>query len=236
MEPFRFKQFTINHHKSSMKIGVDAVLLGAWAGLDPKSVLDVGTGCGIIALILAQRFPLAKIKAIDIDKNSIEEATENFNLSPWSHNISADLIDFQEIDILDKKYDLIVSNPPYFKSGIEKPSTPREIARHQGTLSIFSLIEKSPDILNENGRLSLIFPLEFYDKAISSALGSGFSVVRECRVKDNPKKQEKRVMIEFVKNHINSESKTVTQHLTLFNGLNPTPEYRSLCSSLYLKF
>lgn len=237
MEPFKFKQFSVRHHRSSMKVGVDAVLIGAWAGKDPDSVLDVGTGCGVISLILAQRFPHSRILAIDIDHPSVEEAKENFADSPWSENLKAALQGFPfGLEEVKERYDLIVSNPPYFKSGIDNPITPREKARHQGSLSIFGLIEESDKYLKQQGRLALIFPTEFYDKALEVAASSSMEIIRECWVRDNPSRPEKRVMVEFIKNNSYKNYECVSEHLTLFEDLNPSSAYRSLCSALYLKF
>ena len=244
---FRFKQFVVNHGFSSMKVGVDAVILGAWAGKRRSfNVLDIGTGCGIISLILAQRQPKAFVHAVDIDKASVEEAKQNFKISPFANRMSVSLKIFPE-DLLQekRKYDLIVSNPPFFKSGIVSPSTSREIARHQDTLSPFSLISNSEKLLLPGGYLSMIFPMEFRDAVVSESQRHNFIVRRECRVRNNPKRPEKRVMIEF---QLASDSGEIfakgnssceeieTESLTLFIEGQSTEEYRTLCSDLYLKF
>ena len=233
-EVFRFKHFEVAHGRSSMKVGVDAVLLGAWAQKDnPRRILDVGTGCGVIALILAQRYPMARIEAIDIDADSVEEAAENFENSPWSRRMQCMYCRFPE-DILkaNGKYDLIVSNPPYFNSGISNPSTAREVARHQGSLSMSSLLEHSATLLAEDGHISLIFPAEFRDKAMEVARMNGCNLVRECYVRNNMNRPEKRIMMEFGK------TQTVPQeeHITLFDGGAPSASYLRLCKDLYLKF
>lgn len=216
-----------------MKVGVDAVLLGTWAGLDPIDILEVGEGCGVISLILAQRFPRAKIKGIDIDQNSVEEAEYNFKESPWSERLESKIEKFPEETLaVGKRYDLIVSNPPYFASGITNPLTPREKARHQDSLSAFSLLENADLLLTERGRLSIITPSEFYDKIIERSKLKGYKLLRECRVKDKEGRPEKRVMLEFSFVGDTGEQ----EHITLFDKGVPTPQYRKMCKDLYLKF
>lgn len=234
-EVFRFKKFEVQHGKSSMKVGVDAVLIGSWAGFKPTNILDLGTGCGIISLILAQRFPESKIIGIDCDEASIKEAKLNFYNSPWKEKLSAINIDFEEfIKKCREKYDLIVSNPPYFKSGIINPETSREKARHQAGLSIFSLVEETGKIIKENGVLAMIFPTEFLDQLVDKAETKGWNLKRLCFVRDNISRPEKRVMTEFVRKDNSCEINTM--HLSLFKDGKPTDEYLNLCREFYLKF
>lgn len=234
---FRFKHFSANHTQSSMKIGVDAVLLGAWAGTTlktpPRKILDVGTGCGIIALCLAQRFSSAQILGIDIDEPSIDEARYNVANSLWAERLEIRKAQFPK-DIISEslKYDLIVSNPPYFKSGIINPATSRERARHQESLSASVLVEKSQELLENSGRLSIIFPYEQISEVKQEAEDRGWHIVRECRVKDNDHSKIKRVMMEFSR----SQEPYVSENITMFNGSQPTEEYRNLCKEFYLKF
>ena len=232
---FRFKKFSVNHSRSSMKVGVDAVLLGAWAGKDARKILDVGTGCGVISLILAQRFPEAIIKGVDIDQPSIEEARKNFEKSPWSERLSADLAEFPN-DILKngEKFDLIVSNPPFFRSGIVQPKSQREKARHQDTLSVFSLIENSSFLLEEEGILAFIFPVEFREEVLRIGNTKGFKKIRECTVRDREERKEKRVMIEMM--FTDKEITELTYQLILFQNGLPTNDYQLLCKDFYLKF
>ena len=133
---FRFKKFACSHGAGSMKIGVDA-----------------GTGCGVIALMCAQRNPASDILAIDVDDSSVMEARENFSMSPWSGRLEAMHEDFNHISL--KDVDLIISNPPYFNSGISSPDTPRLMARHQSDLSPHVLLTKGKDMLSERGTFFL---------------------------------------------------------------------------------
>lgn len=235
-EVFQFKKFSVAHGNSSMKIGVDAVLLGAWASKDqkPKAVLDVGTGCGVIALILAQRFRGTIVIGVDIDEKSIEEATYNFNNSPYYGRLKALQLDFPtNIELLKGKFNLIVSNPPYFNSGVKNPSTPREKARHQGSLSVFSLLEHVPKLLESRGRLAVIIPTEQFSEALLKAKENGMCLQRCCFIRNREPLKEKRVMMEFGRSCISEAEVT---HLTLFEYGLPTEEYRDLCREFYMKF
>lgn len=232
---FSFKHFKVRHGLSSMKVGVDAVLLGAWAGENATKILDVGTGCGIIALIMAQRFPTAFVEGIDIDNDSVIEASINFENSLWRDRLRVYKKNFTDIDFaeIEKKYDLIVSNPPYFSSGVINPETPRERARHQDSLSVFHLIDGAGKLLSEDGKLSMIFPIEFYDDVIIKMKENSFCLYRECFIRDREKSREKRVMIEIGRSQVEVDVET----LILFDEARfPTKKYQELCRDLYLKF
>lgn len=237
---FKFKSFEVSHQRSSMKVGVDAVLLGAWAGEKPGKILEVGTGCGVIALMLAQRFPESGVLAIDIDEDSIEEAKVNFENSLWGERLEARLVEFSvfccRFSEEDGKFDLIVSNPPYFASGVGNPLTPREKARHQSTLSAFSLLEKSKVMLTDSGRLAMIFPNEYYDKVKEYGEREGYVRLRECRIRNREGRSEKRIMIEFGKRDFYGDTACEVENLVMFEGEEPTKRYRELCKEFYLKF
>lgn len=232
---FHFKRFSMAHTRSSMKVGVDAVLIGAWADCHGDTILDVGTGCGVIALMMAQRNPAGKVMAIDVDEASVGEASSNFVQSPWGDRLTASLMPFAELTGTGRKFDRVVSNPPYFDSGVTDFSTSRNVARHQGVLSPSALIKECGSLLTERGKLAMIVPSEFYDKLKTEAEKEGFHLSRVCFVKDTPRKEPKRVMMEFSRE--DPESDTVLQMLTMFDGGgNPTDEYRLLESEFYLKF
>lgn len=157
MKPFQFKQFSIQQSKNVFRVGTDGVLLGASASINnAQKILEVGTGTGLIAMMLAQRNPNAKINAIDINENAVELAKENFENSPFKDRLKVFLQDYRTYDPKEK-YDLIVSNPPYFE---ENPSSKDIIARQQTELSFEILIENSAKLLAENGLLSVIIPFE----------------------------------------------------------------------------
>lgn len=236
---FRFKKFSVRHDKSAMKVGVDGVLIGAWASPEGNKILDVGTGCGLIALMLAQRNEKAHIDAIDIDMPSLEEARVNVVSSPWADRISIYECSFDQLDYFftEKKYDLIVSNPPFFDSGIENPSTSREKARHQGGLSPKKLVCKGRQLLNPGGRLALICPVEMKGNLLIAGEESGLLPKRICYVKDNENSKTKRVMIEYSIGESYEKDLPEEEILVMLdNSGNPTPKYRNLCKEFYLRF
>ncbi len=200
---FRFKQFSVSHVRSAMKVGVDGVLIGAWASCGGGRLLDIGCGCGLISLMLAQRNPEANVIGIDIDSFSVEEAKQNVEKSPWGGRISILRKSFAEFskEFKERKkretFDAIVSNPPFYDAGVADPSTPREKSRHQGSLSPLSLIEEGAQMLSEGGTLALIAPAEMAPVLTEKGLAVHLLIRRVCYVKDNPSAQVKRVMIEF---------------------------------------
>lgn len=230
---FRFKKFSCFHGKSAMKIGVDAVLIGAWTDVTGcNSILDVGTGCGVISLMCAQRNNTANIVGIDIDENSIDEAMTNFERSPWADRLSASLVSFNEVEI--SNLDLIISNPPYFDSGVSEGLSSRLKARHQAELSPKILIDKGKSLLSDTGRIAMVVPAEQYDELVSFAENVNMKLKRVCYVKGHPNAPIKRVLLEFTKSAVDV---TLVEHLTLESSVNfPTDQHRALCKDFYLKF
>ena len=233
-EPFRFKQVKVSHWRSSMKVGVDAVILGAWAGVDGMDrILDVGCGCGVISLMAAQRNISAVITGIDIDSDSVTECNENFINSPWSSRLKAVHCDFLEYHN-DTSFDLIVSNPPYFDSGISDPETARLRARHEGALSPATLLEKGRDLLTPQGRIALVTPADRETTLIREAESIGLSPRRIMRVSGRPEKDVKRIFLEF--GQINGESPEISSMSIEKTPGEFTDEYLDLCRDFYLKF
>ncbi len=160
---FQFKQFTVWHDKCAMKVGTDGVLLGAWVNIfNAKSVLDIGTGTGLIALMIAQR-STANILAVEIDADAVNQAIENVERSPWSGNIKVQHADFKTATF-NTKFDVIVSNPPYFSDSLLSPDTHRSTARHTSELTYHDLISRVSGILAFKGEFSLIIPADISDK------------------------------------------------------------------------
>ena len=156
--PFHFKHFSLYHHRSTMKVGTDAILLGRWVEVQPTDVvLDIGTGCGLLPLMLAQK-GVVQVDAVDIDAASVEEATVNFKASQWRDRLNAfctDIVDFQP----DKMYDLIISNPPFFNRYSKCDSERKSRARHNDvTLSHASLCAVVARLLKSEGRFALVLP------------------------------------------------------------------------------
>lgn len=195
---FRFRQFTIQQDKCAMKVGTDAVLLGSW--IDPKCsthILDIGTGTGLIALMLAQK-STAEIDAVDIDEQAFEQARENFRISAWADRIRAYHEPFQDFSKNSKKkYDLVVSNPPYFHHASKPCEEARLNARHNDQLSFVELIQGVKRVLADEGRFCVILPskegLEFMDLSQRN----GLFCHEIIRVKTKADKNEKRLMMEF---------------------------------------
>ncbi len=195
---FRFRQFTIQQDKCAMKVGTDAVLLGSW--VDPKnsnSILDIGTGTGLIALMLAQK-STAEIDAVDIDEGAYVQAKENFKTSPWQNRLNGSHQSFQEFAATSKKkYDLIVTNPPYFHHASKPPEEARLNARHNDQLSFEELISGVKKILAEDGRLCLILPCKEGFEFLDVAQREGLFCRSIMHVKTRSDKNEKRLMMEF---------------------------------------
>lgn len=199
MEVFRFRQFSVVHSKSSMKVGIDGVLVGAWGAVSGDMGLDIGCGCGLIALQAAQRNSHSIITAIDIHGPSIEEAEENFLSSKWKNRLKAKLSDmdsFAAETTNQNQYDFILSNPPFFNSGISNPRTAREHARHQHSLSPAKLLEAAIKLLKENGAVSFIMPADIYPDLKSQ---DNLFLERLVWVADNPRKKPKRVLVQYRK-------------------------------------
>jgi tRNA1Val (adenine37-N6)-methyltransferase len=160
---FRFKQFSVDQSGCAMKINTDGVLLGALAAADqPKAILDIGTGTGVIALMLAQRFTESHIEAVEIDPVAAKTAQGNFNLSPFAERLKALALGFEEFfdQLPDKKYDLIVSNPPFFINSLKSRNANKELARHTDEYFFERLIASISNHLAINGLAYLILPLE----------------------------------------------------------------------------
>lgn len=159
---FRFKQFNVDQSGCAMKINTDGVLLGALAEADqPKNILDIGTGTGVIALMLAQRFENARIDAVEIDQGAAETASRNFSNSPFAERMNLYPAGFEQFfeSNPDKKYDLIVSNPPFFINSLKSPKAGKQLAKHADRNFFERLINTSSDHLTANGLLCLILPI-----------------------------------------------------------------------------
>lgn len=231
-ETFRFKQFTLRHSRSSMKVGIDGVLIGAWGEVAGTRGLDIGCGCGLIALMAAQRNSRAEIKAIDIHRDSVDEAAENFLKSPWFNRLTAlriDAEDFAEDCCNHNRYDFILSNPPFYKAGISSPITPREKARHEGLLSPVKLIAIGERLLKPGGTLSLIMPFCNIHEIVGQ---HSIQIERLCRIADRPETVPKRIMVRLRK----VEKSPITNEILFIRNSSGeyTEAYRTLTSAFYL--
>lgn len=239
---FRFKRFTASHGRSAIPIGMDGVLVGAWCDVsDARTILDVGTGCGLIALICAQRNPQARISGIDPHAPSVQEAADNFAASPWPDRLTAMESTFDSIT--DTRFDLIVSNPPFFHDGVDTPArSARLAARHADVFGPLQLITHGATLLTPQGRISLIAPARDEDVLLETAVGAGLKPVRLCHVISRPGTEPIRLLLELVtadSPHQSCERTSLTIHRPdpTANPLDDyTPEYRMLTAPFYLRF
>ncbi|MFD0993677.1 tRNA1(Val) (adenine(37)-N6)-methyltransferase [Tenacibaculum geojense] len=203
MKPFRFKEFTIHQDKSAMKIGTDAVLLGAWCSINhyPDTVLDVGSGTGIIGLMLAQRTNAMTVDAVEIDEAAYEQTVENFEQSDWGDRLfcyNASFQEFaQELSEEEDVYELIVANPPFYTDTYETENDSRNKARFTSSLSFQDLLIGVKSILAENGLFSVIIPCKEEANFVALAEEIGLFLNRVCRVKGNEKSEIVRSLLEF---------------------------------------
>lgn len=179
---FYFKKFEVKHDKCAMKIGTDGVLLGAWVDLIEKNkVLDVGVGSGLIALMIAQRANYSQVRGLELDSSAASQAKDNCCKSSYHNQLIIDNVGLKEFQS-DEKFDLVVSNPPFFMNSLKTPEEQRTQARHTDTLEPELLFSKSYELLAEDGELAIIFPSQSNELIQEIANDSGFFVKRKCDV------------------------------------------------------
>ena len=231
---FRFKQFSLQQTNAAMKIGTDGILLGAWARVShSKTLLDIGTGTGVIALMEAQKNNDLIIDAVEIDKNACIDAKFNFEKSPWNNRIKlhpCPLNDFPK----KIKYDTIISNPPFFEKSLAANTQSRTLARHTEKLHYNNIIEFAESWLSENGNLCLILPADQEEKCIIKAKKSGLYVKRKCNVFPKKTKCQHRTLIEFsFKNEIPEEEILIIENEKRHDY---TEEYKEITKDFYIIF
>lgn len=228
---FRFKQFEISQEKSAMKIGTDGVLLGAWANAEnSKSILDIGTGTGLISLMLAQRFPYAKISGLEIDENAANEAKFNFEQSPFANRLHLIHSSIQEYKA-EKKFDCIVSNPPFFdRTHLENSA--RNTARQQSDLTLFELLQHTDRLLSETGKSMFILPFDKENEFIDSAKKLNLFPSKITHIRGHKNADIKRSLIEFSRNHSEIEMNEIIIEI---ERKVYTEDYINLTKEFYLK-
>lgn len=193
---FSFKQFTVYHDRCAMKVGTDGVLLGAWTDVaSARRILDVGTGTGLISLMLAQRSD-ALIKAIDIDPDAVEQARGNIAASPWKDRIEVEQQDICRY-VSDACFDVIVSNPPYFINSLKCPDGQRNTARHTDGLSFEDLIGAAARLLHPEGAFSVIIPTDGMELFRKIAASHKLHLSRRTLIRTKPDAEPKRVLLAF---------------------------------------
>ena len=244
---FRFKQFTVDDSNSAMKVGTDSVLLGAWADFSGCStILDVGTGSGLLALMAAQECS-AIITAIDIDEDAYLQATVNFNNSPWGDKIQCIHQGLEEYACNQtaakaRPFDHIITNPPYFINSLKSPDSGRNKARHNDGLPLKSLLEYSSLLLRDSGKLSIVFPYNDNFLLINQAREFSLNLSRQLIIIPKQGKEPNRILLEFTKVPFGSSETTTlltadkTATLTIRDRYGKyTAEYISFTDRFYLK-
>ncbi|MBS9525561.1 methyltransferase [Litoribacter alkaliphilus] len=232
--PFRFKQFTVEQDRCALKVNTDAVLLGALASFDqPERTLEVGTGSGVISLMLAQRYPSTLITGVEIEDGAFEQSRGNFQNCPWSDRLQVFHQPFQSFRPKEK-FDLIVSNPPYFENHLQSSKKNRNLALHTNSLSFGELLDGVKAHLSQQGRFFLILPERQMEELNSLAVQLGFSPVSSTWVYDKPGSQALRVIRSFGLGEIGKINEGT---LTIKNADNEySQEYASLLKDFLLIF
>ncbi|WP_340064904.1 tRNA1(Val) (adenine(37)-N6)-methyltransferase [Ascidiimonas aurantiaca] len=233
--PFVFKQFSVHQDRCAMKIGTDGVLLGAWVSIQegPQSILDIGAGTGLIAIMLAQRSNADLIDAIEIDAQAYEQCVENFEASPWNDRLFCYHASLEEFAAeIDDTYDLIVANPPFYSENVTSGDTSRNRARQNHYLPFHTLIEAVGKLLSTYGSFALVIPFKEEQTVISLAKEKNLFPRRITHVKGTPEAPVKRSLIEFVFQNEVPERDTLVIEKSRHEY---TDTYRLLTQDFYLK-
>jgi tRNA1Val (adenine37-N6)-methyltransferase len=230
---FHFKQFSLSDDRTAMKVGTDAVLLGSWVAINQvNSILDVGTGSGILALMMAQRF-LTWIDAVEIDAATAEEASQNFALSPWTDLLHIHAAPFQDFATHENlSYDLIISNPPFFTNALKPPEQERCKARHDDLLPVDELLYGVNQLLSDSGKLAIIIPFESGNTWTKKASIFGLVPTRRATVIPRQGKPSSRLMLEFQR----FPGSLIQDETILIRNLDGSysDQYKKLTSDFYL--
>ena len=237
-KPFVFKEFTVHQDKTSMKVGTDGVLLGAWCAVDnyPDTILDIGAGTGVLSLMLAQRSDAMTIDAVELDENAYEQTVENFESSDWGDRLYCYNASFQEfameISTEEETYDLIISNPPFYTDTFETADASRNKARFTSSLSFQELILGVSKILSKTGHFAVIIPFKEKENFVSIAHENNLFLNRFCSVQGNPNSEIKRILLEF-SFHV---SEIIETHLVIeIKRHQYTEAYKNLTRDFYIK-
>lgn len=232
---FQLKKFTVNDANCAMKVGTDGILLGAWVTIktEQTNVLDVGTGSGIITLMLAQRFNFIQIDAIEIDTKASEQCLENFINSDWNDRLHIKNTSFQDYVKSEhkSKFDLIISNPPFFETHQQIDEKSRNFARNNQSLPFDVLIKGCKELLKKDGQIALIFPYQNFDLVVNLALQQQLFLQKVCHVKGKPNSNYKRSLVVF-----GFEKLVVKEEILILKNIDNTLSeiYKNLVKDFYL--
>ena len=244
-----FKRFTVRDEKCAMKIGTDGVMIGAWASPnhnEKKSqfqIADIGSGSGVIALMLAQRFPESFITAVELEPLAVEQSRENFNASPFHSRLECIEESFQDWALHstnDSRYDLVVSNPPFFHGKPKSPFHARNLARHDDYLNVTDLFEGADKVLSREGVFCVVWPVERELDLMQAASCINFKMIRKCFIRPTPQHESVRFMAAFSRMQSGDGSPVKVNHseFTLETGEGEgrsfTPEYDELMKAFFL--
>jgi len=234
-KPFKFKEFNIDQDRCAMKIGTDGVLLGAWTSVqDPYSILDIGAGTGILALMLAQRSDAEQIDALEIDEGAYEQCVDNFENSSWADRLfcyHAALDEFTE-EMKDEKYDLIISNPPFYTEDYKSGDTARNMARFADSLPFEELINFASELLSDEGSFAVIIPYseEKYFLKLSEKVNLFPNRITHVRGTENTPLKRSLLQLSFTEKPFSSNELIleVSRH-------QYTKDYQKMVAPFYLK-
>lgn len=233
---FQFKQFSIHQSASAMKVGTDGVLIGAWAESDNVAeILDIGSGTGLISLMLSQRFPKASITGVELDTDAHRESIENVSRSSWKERVQMVNDSIQDFAVNStKSFGLIVSNPPFYKTQLRPPNERRSVARHNDTLPFGELLSSVKKMLADDGRFCVILPAESQGEIETLCTKMDLSFAKKCTVLPTPDKPAKRILYSISK----QKNQTVCETIVIeSNGRHHySAEYKKLTKDFYLAF
>lgn len=233
---FRFKQFSVKQSASAMKVGTDGVLVGAWAESDNVTeILDIGSGTGLISLMLSQRFPKSAIKGVELDKDAYSESVENVLQSKWADRIqiiNGSIQEFAEMQTV--LFGLIVSNPPFYQTQYRPVIESRSTARHNDTLPFTDLLESAKRMLADDGRFCVILPADSQSEIEQLCAKMDLCIAKKCNILPTPHKPAKRLMYSIAKQQISTVSETIV--VESHGRHQYSEEYKNLTKDFYLAF
>jgi tRNA1Val (adenine37-N6)-methyltransferase len=234
---FQFKQFLVRQERCAMKVCTDACVFGAWVDVaDAKKVLDIGAGTGLLSLMAAQRNPYIRIDAVEIDADAFYQAGENVEQSSFSDRIRVFHEPIQEFDP-GYRYDVIITNPPFFQSDLLSPRESKNTAHHAGSLDFEALLTAAQKLLVEGGRFHVLLPVAEAAVFTSNASQKGWSLKKRLTLFHSPEKKPFRQMMSFVRNK-SADNVLIECELNIYekDGATYDPTFRDLLKDFYLKF